>query len=130
MYQECRENIRKGQILHGVFQGLVLRVMRHQGGVYIGTAYDNIVMFAPFRAVVHPCQYTRRGDQVEFNIPANYVPPKVCPTYVANSGALKYSIFRLSLLKSKSSLACRFFVFVSEYSARLVFRNLNRYLHV
>lgn len=57
-------------------RGLVLRVMRHQGGVYIGTAYDNIVMFAPFRAVVHPCQYTRRGDQVEFNIPANYVPPK------------------------------------------------------
>ena len=51
--------------------------MRHQGGVYIGSAYENTVMFAPFRAVVHPCQYTRRGDHVEFNIPANYVPPKV-----------------------------------------------------
>ena len=51
--------------------------MRHQGGVYIGSAYENTVMFAPFRAVVHPCQYTRRGDHVEFTIPANYVPPKV-----------------------------------------------------
>ncbi|XP_055341012.1 uncharacterized protein LOC129590062 isoform X2 [Paramacrobiotus metropolitanus] len=73
-------------------RGIVLRVMRHQGGVYIGTAYNNVVMFAPFRAVVHPCQYTRRGDHVEFNIPPNYVPPKDTNAFSFTEGLINVCV--------------------------------------